>query len=465
MINTPFKLKSLNRFILAGAIALSPQTSLAQAVGSSLEDFFTAALDYSPKLKISAERKSISEARSDAAFGQLKPQISAQATVTDNRRKSGGTLDEFDGERYSVQLRQVLFNWATFYRRSQADSELDQAEAEYYYELSSLLTEVADKYFEVLQAQGEVTSKSKELDAVKNQLSQIQGKFDRQLAQITDLLRAKASTASVEAELVQLQSNLDLAREGLRSVSGLMVGKLDDLTESASAPKASEGVAAWLSKAQSNNFQIKAKEHAIKASEAGIERTRGVLMPTASIVVQHQDSDVGFDNAPVRRNETTYVGVDITVPLYAGGSNLAGLREAKSLHSIAKSELQQIKLDTSELVRSAYLQFKSSEQTIRAAEVLVESTKATADAMQKGFELGTVTNVDVLNAIRDQYEAERRLQESRYDSIKAYLVLKREAGDLSAKDMVEVSAWFTSSDTVSYNESGALFTSSVFVFE
>ena len=153
------------------------------------------------------------------------------------------------------------------------------------------------------------------------------------------------------------------------------------------------------------------------------------------------------------------------MPLYAGGSNLAGLREAKSLHSIAKSELQQIKLDTSELVRSAYLQFKSSEQTIRAAEVLVESTKATADAMQKGFELGTVTNVDVLNAIRDQYEAERRLQESRYDSIKAYLVLKREAGDLSAKDMVEVSAWFTSSDTVSYNESGALFTSSVFVFE
>ena len=116
-------------------------------------------------------------------------------------------------------------------------------------------------------------------------------------------------------------------------------------------------------------------------------------------MVQHQDSDVGFDNAPVRRNETTYVGVDITVPLYAGGSNLAGLREAKSLHSIAKSELQQIKLDTSELVRSAYLQFKSSEQTIRAAEVLVESTKATADAMQKGFELGTVTNVDVLNAI------------------------------------------------------------------
>ena len=70
MINAPFKLKSLNRFILAGAIALSPQASLAQAVGSSLEDFFTAALDYSPKLKISAERLSISEARSDAAFGR-----------------------------------------------------------------------------------------------------------------------------------------------------------------------------------------------------------------------------------------------------------------------------------------------------------------------------------------------------------------------------------------------------------
>jgi outer membrane protein len=61
--------------------------------------------------------------------------------------------------------------------------------------------------------------------------------------------------------------------------------------------------------------------------------------------------------------------------------------------------------------------------------------------MQRGFELGTVTNVDVLNALRDQYQAERELQTARYEHIKYLLQLKREAGVLSADDILEVGGW------------------------
>ena len=43
--------------------------------------------------------------------------------------------------------------------------------------------------------------------------------------------------------------------------------------------------------------------------------------------------------------------------------------------------------------------------------------------MQQGFNLGTVTSVDVLNAIRDQYQAERELQRIRYEHINLLLLL------------------------------------------
>jgi outer membrane protein len=459
MTNRNFRFRHL---LLAGAIALTPISVMAdEAVGATLEDFFTAALDYSPRLKISEHRKAIGEARYDAAKGQLLPQISGQATITDNNRDNGTTDSDFDGERYSVQLRQVLFNWEVFSARRQAISEQDRSEAEYFYELSTVLTEVAERYFNVLQAQGEVASNKAELDAVKKQLSQIEGQYEKQLAQVTDLLRAEASVAAVESEQIRLQSDLDLAKEALRSASGLGVGKLNDLAENARSPSVAAGLEEWVAMAYDNNFQIKAKQHAISSAKAGIERSKGAYFPTATFIAERQDSDVGFDNAPIQKSETTYFGVDINVPIWSGGSRSANVREARSLHAIAESELDQIKLDTSELVRSAYLQYKASESAIRAAQSLYGSTSKTADAMTKGFALGTVTNVDVLNAIRDQYQAERQLQDARYDGIKFYLILKREAGDLSAKDMVEVSSLFTETAAVSLNESGSLFASDV----
>ena len=458
-INTISRLRGL---CLVGAIALTPPAALAaDVVGSTLEDFFTAALDYSPRLKISEQRKAIGEARRDAATGQLKPQISAQGTVTENRRTTNNVLNEFDGERYSIQLTQVLFNWEAFSARKQAISEQDQSEAEYYYELSVLLTSVAEKYFNVLQAQGEVASNAAELDAVKKQLAQIEDKHERQLAQITDLLQARASVASVEAAQIKLQSDLDLAREALRSVSGLDVGKLLDLANGAATPTVQESIAEWVARAEDNNYLIKAREYAMNATQAGISRSKGAFMPNASLIVERQDSDLGFDNAPIQKSETTYVGIDLRVPIYAGGTRRAQLREARSLHAIAGSELEQIKLDTSELVRSAYLQYRASQSSIKAAKSLLESTTAAADAMQKGFDLGTVTSVDVLNAIRDRYQAERLLQEAKYDSIKFYLLLKRESGSLTAEDMKEVSGLFKSVAGTSVNEYGSLFPSEV----
>ena len=52
-----------------------------------------------------------------------------------------------------------------------------------------------------------------------------------------------------------------------------------------------------------------------------------------------------------------------------------------------------------------------------------------------------MTSVDVLNALRDQFTAERDLQRTRYEQITYYLFLKRETGVLTAEDMIEVGAW------------------------
>jgi len=191
--------------------------------------------------------------------------------------------------------------------------------------------------------------------------------------------------------------------------------------------------------AERNNPQIRARRYALNAAEESISESQGAYMPRVNLFATRQEANVGFDNRFLGDTDNTYVGVDITIPIYAGGTNRARESEARAQRNIAESELLQTELDASTNVRSAFLQVQSSVLLTDAAERLMDSTRLFSEAAQQGFELGTVTNVDVLNALRDQFQAERDFQSARYEQIIALLTLKREAGTLNAGDLTEIS--------------------------
>lgn len=408
-------------------------------LGTTLEEFFTAALDNSPTLSIARERWNISDARKDAALGQLLPQITATANKSDNTRREITTTRTYDGERYGVAMQQVLFNWQAFEERRRAASLEDAAEAEYYAELALLLTDVADKYLAVLQTEDELRSITSEQEALVNQVEQLQSLFDRQLIQVTDLYDGQARLALVQAQRVEAESNLQLSRSALRALTNLETGALQRLPDTAVTAPLDGSVEDWVARARENNLQIRARTHAVEAAHRQVSAQRGNYLPRVSLVVQQQQSNTGFDNIPVEEAETTYVGIDLQMPLFAGGSRRAAVREAESLRTIAQDELRQTRLDMLENTRIAFFQVQAGEQKIAAADVLVQSTRTRETAMQRGFELGTVTSVDLLNALRDRFQAERDRQRARYDHLRAWLALQREAGDLESADLLTIS--------------------------
>lgn len=434
---------------LARGLELTSGSALAE--GQTLEDFYAAAINFSPRLRIAEESLNIGRAREEQAAGQLHPQINANANLSDNARNSFSQFgtpiaEEFDGERFSLSLQQTLFNWQAFAARRRAAQIENKLEAEYYYELSTLLTEVAGRYLAVLLAQDSLTSVAAEVDAVGNQLNQIQSLFGLQLAQITDLRRAEASLTAVQAEQLKLEAELAIAQEQLRAITGIEIGDLYILDEATSLPQARNNISYWVQSAEANNLQIRARRYALRAAEEGISETKGAYMPRVNFFATRQESNVGFDNRFLGDTDNTFVGVDVTVPIYAGGANRARESEARAQKNIAESELRQAELDASASVRSAYLQVQSGMLLIEAAARLVESTRLASEAAQEGFNLGTVTNVDVLNALRDQFQAERDLQLARYEQINSLLVLKREAGTLNASDLAEISRLMVAPD-------------------
>ncbi len=415
-------------------------SSIEQGIGITLEDFFTSALEYSPRLQAAEERWNIGSARRRGANGQLLPQVSASASISDNRQDNQITTQTYRGERYSVQLRQVLFDWRVFSQRGQAYLLENQYEAEYYAELAALLTQVAERYLGVLQAEDALASSRAEMEAIESQLAQVERMYALQMVQITDLYDAQARMAAVEAEQLYLASEVTLAREALRAVSGLAVGDLYQLGDDAALPVVDGSVEEWVTRASQGNHSIRAREFAVEAADRRVSEQRGNYLPRVSLIVQQQRSDLGFDNAFIGRTDTGYIGLDVSVPLFTGGSTRAAVSEAVSMQSIARSELRQLNLDVSEQTRLSFLRLKSAERQIDAAEKLLESRELSTTASRRGFELGTVTSVEVLDKVRDQFLAERDLLRIRYDYLRLSLQLRRDAGSLSADDLIDISS-------------------------
>lgn len=415
-------------------------SSIQQGIGITLEDFFTSALEYSPRLQAAQERWKIGSARRRGANGQLLPQVSANASISDNQQDNQIVTQDYRGERFSVQLRQVLFDWRVFSQRSQAYLLENQYEAEYYAELAALLTLVAERYLDVLQAEDALNSSRAEMEAVRSQLAQVERMYSLQMVQVTDLYDAQARMAAVEAEQLYLSSEVTLTREALRAVSGLAVGDVYKLGEDAALPTIDGNVEEWVARANANNHLLRAREIAVEIAGHRVSEQRGNYMPRVNLILQQQRSDLGYDNARIGRTDTGYIGVDVTVPLFAGGSARAAVSEAVSQESIARNELRQLNLDVSEQTRLSFLRLKSAERQIEAAEKLLESRELSTTASRRGFELGAVTSVEVLDKVRDQFLAERDLLRIRYDYLRLSLQLRRDAGTLTADDLVDISS-------------------------
>ncbi len=425
-------------WILIQTLSASVQAQPAPT-GNSLKEFLEASIEFSPELKISKERLNVSSFRKDQAVAGLLPQISASANLSDNTRESFGVSRDYEGERYAIGLSQVIWDYQAFMAKISAGYTEDASEAEYFAQLSVLLTQVADRYLSVLNSEDNLSSLRSEKDAISRQVQQLQSLFDRQLVPITALLDSQAREAQVSASLVDAESKLELDKAELRALSGLESGELKRLPGEIIYEPLSETLSSWIVKVRNNNKYIEAREYAYQSSQYRAHQARGAFMPKVSLAIQQQKSNLGFDNIPIDEYDSVYVGINLQVPIYLGGANSARLGEALSLQNIADEELRATRLEIENRARTAYLQVRSGESRIEAGKILLQSAQSNYEAMQRGFSLGTVTSVDLLNALSDRFKAERDLSAARYDHLRASLSLRNEAGELTVEDLLEIS--------------------------
>ena len=134
-------------------------------------------------------------------------------------------------------------------------------------------------------------------------------------------------------------------------------------------------------------------------------------------------------------------GVRIQWPIYTGGRVSAETREARAAHRESMHMQERARRSAVRVTRQAYLGVESAIARVGALTQAVVSSQSALDAVDAGFQVGTRTSVDVLDAQRDLFQAQNDLAAARYDYIRNALRLRLAAGTLVPADLDAINEW------------------------
>lgn len=384
--------------------------------------------------------------------GTLLPSVSVNAGYDRANTEADFPFGTAPEERYNswttaLVARQPLFRLDWFARRDRAAALDEQAEIGLRDRGQRLLRRVAERYFNVLLAQDALDRAQAEARAVRESLEDTRKRYEVELVPGTDLKEAQARDDLAQAQLLSARRALDNARDALNEITGAGHQALPRLPEQVRFPPLTPDAAEdWVSAAREQSPRIALARQAVVVAEADQKSRRSEALPTVDLVasVSHDDST---DYSLGQERDDSRIGVELNVPLYAGGINQSRLRQAEAGLRSAEGELRRITLETERETRQLFRQVQTRYDETSAFEKSLASAQAAEAATRAGYDAGTRTITDVLDARSRVEQARRDLNSTRYNLLLSLLQLKETVGVISEKDFAEIDRLLTAAAT------------------
>lgn len=394
-------------------------------------------------------------ARSSLTAGQEKsvqgragllPTIGLNGSDTRSRVESQPDIANADrnfttfSNTWSLALSQPLFRWANWQQYEQGKLSVVISEAQFAQAKQDLIVRVGQAYFDVLAAQDTLATLQAQKVAISEQLASAKRNFEVGTSTITDTHEAQARYDLATAQEFAAQSDLQVKRSALQQIIGKEAGELATLKAGVklNSPQPA-AVNEWVSSAEKQNFNVVASEVAVEVAKREIERNRAGHYPTLDLVASTgRTATGGASSTGTGVVKPTTIGVQWSIPLFAGFAVDSKVKEAVALQEKARNDLETNRRSAAQGARQAYTGVTSGLAQVKAYEAAEISSQSALDSNKLGYQVGVRINIDVLNAQQQLYTTRQNLAKARYDTIMNGLRLKSAAGTLKEEDLSEV---------------------------
>ncbi|WP_299696159.1 TolC family outer membrane protein [Hydrocarboniphaga sp.] len=427
-----------------GAAGVAAVCVCGNAGAMSLSEAYDAARTHDPTAAVFEAQFESDREAGIIERATIRPTVDLQGTGTyaDTRSKGvfGSAQDDYPTWGATAKLRQPLFRLDWFAIGDRADALESQAELTLRSARLDLQRRVAERYFNVLIAQSQLDQAEAEAQAVDQSLEDTRKRYEVELVPGTDLKEAQARQDLAQAQRVTARRNLENARDELQETTGNGAAALPALPAQVTFPALMPATAEeWVAAARAASPRIASAQVAAEIARTRSETTRAQAYPTLDLVGSAGRDDTSH-YAFGSRTDDARIGVELNIPIYAGGATRAGLRQAAAQQRAAAADFERIQRETERETRQLFRSVETAYIENRAYEKSVTSAEAAQAATRNGYDAGTRTITDVLNAQSQLVQARLDLSTTRYNLLLNLLQLKQTVGRLSERDFAEIDA-------------------------
>ena len=224
-----------------------------------------------------------------------------------------------------------------------------------------------------------------------------EAKYIAGVATPADKLQAQTSFANATLAKIKNEGILKIAYGNLANIMGVPASmrleiadaKLDNIPD-----MVDQDIEALIEQARLQRPDLIASEAQLKASLAKIEIAKADSKPTVSVNLSNTRSD--DSNAAFSSNSA--IGLNVSIPLFSGYKPTYLIRSAEATAELNASQRDQLKLQVSLDVWTAYQNLKTANESIAASNVLVLSAEESSRVALGRYKEGVGNIIDTLNA-------------------------------------------------------------------
>ncbi len=425
-------------YMAAASLLTTPPLWAQHREPVTLKAAYEAALGFDATFLASRHELESTRQQIPQARAALLPNVGISASVSrvDGYREFANGLSQevrvpidYTSPQASLTMRAPLFNAESRSRLKQAISSVDAAEELFRARHDDLVNRLVDAYLQVLSAIEAHRLTLTEIDSLTGQALRSRQRFQRGEGTLTEVARAESALELAKARVLEATDALAVSRQALKRVTGvdatLLTRPPRDFVVPPLLPDRQQD---WMELALRQNPVVRSREHELTISRFGIERARAGHLPRMDMVASISQ---GRNESPTNVNQTTSqrsLGVQFSVPLYAGGAVQASIRQATADRDRAEQALRNERESVLLDVERYYRLVSTAPSRIEALQRVVKSSEIELMGATRSQENGVGTLADVLDARTRLSSALRELYQAQLDVLAGRLRLMISAG-------------------------------------
>lgn len=383
------------------------------------------------------------------ARSQILPSASASLGFFKNRLDTKTELtqryDEYPSKSAIVSFRQPLFRPGAFVGVRQANEQRKASRATFSKAESDLILRVANAYFLVALASEQVASLVSQQAHAAGQLQAAKASMRAGQGTRTDVDDAQARYDLIASRLLTGWQQLDEAKSALQAITGPEVKDVRGIAPSKLEllPVGTATLEDWVDAAEERNPELLAVRSQAAAAKLEVLRATAAMLPTADLVVQRSLSQSDNIVNPNARYTNNQIGIQLSMPIYTGGYNSAKLSQAKASQQEIEAKYEGARRKLELQVQKEFNAVRSAIDRIQALELAARSAEQALVSNQKGYQAGTRSRLDILEAEEKRANVYLELNRERVSYVMSRMRLLAIADQLDEDEVARVNLWLS----------------------